>query len=1404
VEETGEATSQPEEGEEALDDLLRGFEEEDRETDADNIDTTRGSEANASSSPYVKDQNPLFCFEKPSTDPDICVVRVEDKNEKRNDTEFSSTIEDKRAAAKKLANEKQRMRLEEEAKQRMLAEQKREKKVDQDAKAAAVAKADARNDNEDGTTNSFDDEFGEIPIEMPAGALQRMEQKALNRNQANLKMSQEPVTAPSIKTTKDAIRFQESTCESRQVPQQSVAQTNPPTDRFDDEFDDDLPDVEELIKATQNPHTANAAGQKKGTVTKVAIVPPTLPLKKKSEFDDEFGGDDDLLLAMDIPMTVPEVVPDMIIETALEVNNNVVVKKVAVNSPRVTSGFDAEFGDVDDMALEAMDMVMSQVMKPVDPHPAITRLLVLEVTDDDFMDDDTYAVGRHRILRLFDERSNAERWVHMRESWKDTLVNTGDHVNVVGAFDDVGVMIVNDSGANMVVAHPDILIAPTRVSESYDCMRKAVLAEKRSTVLPGGSGVAMKGNLVHELFQWALKRRDFSESGLLSESRAILKKYTMEMIGSRLEQDEALEHMKEMIPRVGTWGRTFMTTGSHPYPTNKIGYGQNRSVATRIKSVIDIEENIWSPAYGLKGKVDVTMEIEHEGKSRVVPFELKTGKKNGVKFRGQLGLYSLMMAERRGEAPGPGLLHYLKTCETEGFEASEDHRVALMQQRNTLASNLVSGSARGLPKMTENSFSCKYCDYADSCLLYYRAAEEGTMQGLSSNSTLKENYVETVSHLSAGQLEHFLKWEELIELESKEGTSSTPEIWGMSSEERAKTGRCFANLSVTAVSPGERQQDKTAYTFSSATAVSEDTSESMLSAQISTGDMVVCSTEDGQFAISTGFVQSVQNASITVVVDDHLRVRERRSTIPGMDVSVELQDQVPLELQAVKWRIDRNEMAVGFSTCKRNLLKLFVGEECTPDHSLRHKGMQAKTGASRGHSRLRELVVDLMPPEFHRAAPTESHELHVNQDQAKAVHKVLSARDYALILGMPGTGKTTTIAYLVEKILTEGKTVLISSYTHSAVDNVLLKLQKRGVDFLRVGRPDQVHPNLADQTPLRKLPGGDVTVDALRALVEKHTVVATTCLGVTSPLLQGRTFDYCILDEASQVTQPVCLGPLYHARTFVLVGDHYQLPPLVRNVEAKLKGMDVSLFRRLSEAHPEAVVHLASQYRMNSEIMLLSNTLIYSHRLRCGTAEVAKQCLHVSEAGMRQLRSAVSGDESSWILKLVDPAKRVVFLDTDDVPGKESSSTSGTCNHTEANLIAQIMAAYQLAQVKIEQFGVISPYRAQLKVLIESLKGVAPGVEILTVDKYQGRDKDCIIISMVRSNDALRVGKLLRDWQRANVAFTRARCKLIIIGSASTLASREPYSDFIKLVEDKGWIMKLSKGDDVKHESLLV
>jgi DNA replication ATP-dependent helicase Dna2 len=606
----------------------------------------------------------------------------------------------------------------------------------------------------------------------------------------------------------------------------------------------------------------------------------------------------------------------------------------------------------------------------------------------------------------------------------------------------------------------------------------------------------------------------------------------------------------------------------------------------------------------------------------------------------------------------------------------------------------------------------------------------------------------------------------LLDDESADVHADQHEIWTASSRTREASGLGLGQLRIESSEPHGR--GRCLYRFSRCD------SGPLPSTRIVSGDYVVVSLEwpRRQTGISTGFVHSINNDSVMLSLDTRLAASSNWAS----------QTQQESGRENRLWRLDKDELSTGSGWLRANIARLF-----TDDQHMR---------------RLRSLLIDLDAPRYgppstvHDSDPSLCDKL--NAEQARAIDHVLAARDYALILGMPGTGKTTTIARLVQVLARGQKSVLLASFTNAAVDNVLLKLKAHGQDFLRVGNVDSVHQGVVEYTVDGCI--GGHTPASLAELYNSAMVVATTCMGTKHDLFRKRRFDYCIVDEASQISQSMCLGPLCCADVFVLVGDHYQLSPLVRSAGAQHKGMSISLFKRLSESHSQAVHQMCSQYRMKESIMNLSSELVYGGQLRCGTPEIASSVL--------QLPSwpswSTTDSHSAWIKDVLAPTSPVVFIDTDTISAAEDRSGDALQNVAEAAIVAELVG--RLVELGIsaqlaDMVGIISPYRSQLRVIKAALQrqlqlqghasSQADRVEVNTVDRYQGRDKDCIILSLVRSNRSQAVGDLLKDWRRINVAITRAKTKMIFVGSASTLRGSAVFDLLITSLARHGRIQSM-------------
>ncbi|EMA02011.1 DNA replication ATP-dependent helicase Dna2 [Haloarcula vallismortis] len=392
----------------------------------------------------------------------------------------------------------------------------------------------------------------------------------------------------------------------------------------------------------------------------------------------------------------------------------------------------------------------------------------------------------------------------------------------------------------------------------------------------------------------------------------------------------------------------------------------------------------------------------------------------------------------------------------------------------------------------------------------------------------------------------------------------------------------------------------------------------------------------------------------------------------------------------------------------------------------------------------KDVLFGRREPEFN---PVEETFIDNNDAQNEAVQLAVGAADFALVHGPPGTGKTYTLARMVRALVARGDRVLLSAFTNRAVDNLLEALEDQGfTDIVRVGTESGVRE---DMQKYRLETSGDPGECASR--LQNAQVVAATTATCGGSTLQTQEFDVAVVDEAGQLTEPGTLAATTLADRFVLVGDHQQLPPVVQSEDETLS---TSLFERLIDAHPDAGVMLDRQYRMAQHIQAFASREFYDGQLRPATGEVAAQRLNdldgVSTASLPEgLRD------------------RVAFVDP-------NGSQIGNTNPTEADRIAELVASYRSAGVPAEDIGVIAPYRAQVAEISKRL----PDVTVDTVDRFQGSSKEVIVISFVATGNL--DSPIFEDYRRINVALTRAKKALVLVGDGDALATDEVYGRMVE------------------------
>lgn len=1077
--------------------------------------------------------------------------------------------------------------------------------------------------------------------------------------------------------------------------------------------------------------------------------------------------------------------------------------------------------------------------------------------------DCTNSVTPEKVLLAEDETTNATTTITLRGSWTETAVAVYQVVHVAHApmkaeqqvISLPGQIFIEDTNTSpLLIILPDHMLSATAVADSFDCTRKAVLFD-RIKATSEASKWTVYGKILHEIFQQALIANVWDEQSL---HKLVISTVTAHLeglwqIGMR-DDVMAIEEIQAKMTELSAWASVFVR--STPSLDAKLNGSRDDSLRMAITGLVAIEEHVWSPTFGLKGNVDATVQIRETGKTSravIAPFEVKTGRTtHAASHHAQTALYTLLMSDRYDVAVKAGILYYLETSNISNISPSMHEIRQMIQQRNRLATAIDHAKhpeiseaevvftstppmqQSRLPGMARNAQKCGRCYAQQSCFVFHALCEDGDADTAGMQDDSKKNHSavwdEALGHLlgptgkrkdssiipkESTLKQWFTKWDRLLTFEEGETNRPRKELWTMSSSEREEAGRCFGKLKI--------RLDHLASSSSASTIDGIESSGGKINrfiytlerssgthgrpfndgTQLLPGEAIVVSSESGQWALANGYVVSSTNDSITVGVDRKLGdARQRLETFDEANnqvfkgiMNVSKAQQIVARELTTLYRLDKDEFANGLAIIRNNLVMMMSSHP--------------------NHTKLRDLIIFNEKPHFSktRITPSLQHSQlgNMNEDQQSAVSKVISADDYALVLGMPGTGKTTTIAHLIRTLLAEGKSILLTSYTHTAVDNILLKIRDIAPagSILRLGAPSKINAQVKQFCHLATSPRK--SFEELDEVYLRTQIVATTCLGISNALFARRCFDVCIVDEASQITLPISLGPLLNARKFVLVGDHYQLSPLVQSRRALEGGLDISLFRLLSEKHPDAIAMLGKQYRMCEEIMSISNALIYDGRLRCGNDTVAQRTIHFDHpAGLEQLHSSAMSCQqlsSCWLQHITDPQRKVVFADTDAIgaDARESLINSGKkiTNRLEAVTTAQIVLALKTQGVPSSDIGVIALYRTQIS-LIKQLFGAASipsDVEFDSADRFQGRDKECIIISMVRSNETGTIGDLIRDWRRLNVAFTRARSKLIVIGSRATLQNNELMARFLQHVDSRGQSLTLPPDVESNHGS---
>lgn len=439
--------------------------------------------------------------------------------------------------------------------------------------------------------------------------------------------------------------------------------------------------------------------------------------------------------------------------------------------------------------------------------------------------------------------------------------------------------------------------------------------------------------------------------------------------------------------------------------------------------------------------------------------------------------------------------------------------------------------------------------------------------------------------------------------------------------------------------------------------------------------------------------------------------------------------------------------------------------------------------------------------------------LQLNEKQKEAVQNMIDAEHVSIVHGPPGTGKTTTLVAAIEQLIAQNAgTILVTAPSNTAVDLLTEKLDAKGIEVTRIGNPVRVserlqdltyeqkilqHPDAKEIKKLKKQAAAyldmahkykrsfgpsereqrkalfkearqilsdveTIQSEIAKSVIRNTQVIAATLVGANHASIQNVYFDVVIIDEAGQANEPSCWIPIVKTKKVIFAGDHQQLPPTIKSAKAEKEGLGKTLLEKLVEIHPSSVIMLEEQYRMNEKIMQFSSEQFYHHQLKAAPANATH-----------------SLDELPF-----------VFIDTAGAGFEEKVEESAISNPEEAAFTLQFIDQWLAnnAFTVPPTIGIISPYRKQVK-LLEELLSTYPNlaertetITIQTIDSFQGQERDAIFISLTRSNSDQKIG-FLNELRRMNVALTRAKKKLVIIGDSSTLSQHDFYNRLMDYAE---------------------
>ena len=852
----------------------------------------------------------------------------------------------------------------------------------------------------------------------------------------------------------------------------------------------------------------------------------------------------------------------------------------------------------------------------------------------------------------------------------------------------------------------------------------------------------MLGTLIHSLFQDTISDKNLSKQILNDKLMKLLKEpFTLRsLVYLTLTEEDLAKGAAEYIDSIILFNKKFSTDlpvqfdDSHP------------NLKIKINKVTDIEDLYLAPNYGLKGKIDVVMDVEltndRNGIRRIqeaTPFEIKTGKVSfSYSHQAQVLIYAIMI-DNLTSLCDFGILAYLKKGVHLKYVTIDNFiRNGLLSQRNELVHYLKYLQTES-PETKSNISYCNSCEHLLDCCLLGKVYEPAKLIDFQTHQP--ELITNTLNHLSEQQIDFFKRWLDLIYLEEKNERRKSKEYfyWNIDAYKLENEKRAIAKLEL----------------------------ESDLSADL-LYEYVFKRAESFKSLDHLPNLQFNKNSErITLSVEDECGNLERIGFVNGIIkfidenyVTVQLDNAINERYFNKLFRLDVLSYQNFYSHLYTSILRLMENER-NAEH-LRKLIIEKKRPTSSQQPQLSSKMTELIKNSIKQ----------LNAKQQEVICKSFKINDYLLINGCSSTGKTETIIQLIKILSKLKKTIIITAYTNRAVDNLLLKLKEYDdINFMRIGSLSKIHPDLLIHSEHHLIANCTSTSD-IKNVYASINIFAGACFAFDYHLIFSmKLIEYCIVDEANQLCLPLSLLPLLNSQKFILAGDSNLLGAIASTPSNK-SGLEQTLFElliRRDDSFEDHYVDLNIQYGMNREIMKIANHCTYNNRLACGSGEIANAVLDLAANKFEMKVNEKNRNERTWLDYCLsnDIDLSVIFLDTDDQLIVNQSNFKMN-NQFEINILIKILNQLS-SSVPNYEISILSFYKDQ----IQSLKSLITDIECSTIDQYQGGNKDIILISCVKKDPI--IDELLNDNELFNMAITRARKKLILIGSRITLECYEPF-----------------------------